>query len=246
MRLYLLDLGGIDMDRRVIMPASPPGARIRLPVPAYLIRGDDGTTVLVDSGMSREVLSGAVNLGERMRPVDTAGAFVVDRLASLGVSPDQITYVVATHFHFDHAGGLDQFPDATIVAQRAAVEETARSGGRPAKALVNNPALRWSLIEGDLDLLPGVRLLATSGHTPGHQSLLVTTPTDGPFLLAIDAIYNRAQLAADDWGAYADADAARASARRLQALAEETGATLIYGHDAEQWATLRRAPEFYG
>ncbi|MDP9371216.1 MAG: MBL fold metallo-hydrolase, partial [Chloroflexota bacterium] len=96
-----------------------------------------------------------------------------------------------------------------------------------------------------VDLLPGVRLLETGGHTPGHQSVLVTTPTDGPFLLAIDAIYNRAQLAADDWGAYADREAARLSARRIQALAEQTGATLVYGHDAAQWRDLRHAPEHY-
>ena len=244
MRLYVLDLGGIDMDRRVIMPASPPGERLRLPVPGYLIRADGGATVLVDTGMSREVLSGAIDLGERMRPVDTAGASAVERLATLGVRPADITHVVASHFHFDHAGGLGDFPTATIVAQRSAVE-AARAGSGTARAIVTNPALRWQLVEGDVDLLPGVRLLETGGHTPGHQSVLVTTLTDGPLLLAIDAIYNPAQLAADDWGAYADQEAARASARKVQALAAATGATLVYGHDPEQWQGLRHAPDYY-
>ncbi len=244
MRLYLLDLGAIDMDRRVIMPASPPGKRILVPVPGYLIRTANGDAVLIDTGMSREVLSGAVDLGERLRPVGGDGAHVVARLAALGLRPEDITHVVATHFHFDHAGGLAEFPTATVVAQRAAVE-AARIGGRLARETVENPSLRWQLVEGDVDLLPGVRLLETGGHTPGHQSVLVTTPTDGPFLLAIDAIYNRVQLAADDWGAYADREAARASARRIQALAEQTGATLVYGHDAAQWRDLRHAPEHY-
>jgi N-acyl homoserine lactone hydrolase len=69
----------------------------------------------------------------------------------------------------------------------------------------------------------------------------------GPaFLLAIDTVYTANQLATDDWGAYQDKDAARASAARVQALATERGATLVYGHDPAQWATLRHAPEFYG
>ena len=161
MRLYFLDLGTLDMDRTVIMPASPPGERIRLPVPGYLIRADDGATILVDTGMGRDVLAGEVDFGGRMFPVDSAGAYVVDRLAALGLRPDDITTVVATHFHFDHAGGLADFPGATIVAQRAAVE------------------------------------------------------------------------------------AARAGARKVQDLARETGATLVYGHDAAQWQTLRHAPEYY-
>jgi N-acyl homoserine lactone hydrolase len=244
MRLYLLTLGMIDMDRRVTMPASPPGERIQLPVPGYLIRGD-GATILVDTGMSREVLAGAVDFGGRMRPIETDGAYVVDRLAELGVRPADVTHVVATHFHFDHAGGLGDFTQATIVAQRAAVE-AARSATPREQQAVNTPGLRWQLVDGDVDLVPGVRLLETSGHTVGHQSVLVTAPPDGAFLLAIDAIYHRAQLAADDWGAFVDADAARASARKVQALAQDTGATLIYGHDAEQWAGLRHAPAYYG
>ena len=61
MRLYLLELGQIDMDRRVIMPASPPGERIVLPIPGYLIR-DGGALVLIDTGMPRAVLAGAAGL----------------------------------------------------------------------------------------------------------------------------------------------------------------------------------------
>ena len=88
-------------------------------------------------------------------------------------------------------------------------------------------------------------MLETGGHTPGHQSVLVGLGSGRAFLLAIDAIYNREQLAADDWGAYRDPEAARASARKVQELAAETGATLVYGHDADQWRSLQHAPEYY-
>ena len=243
MRLYLLELGQIDMDRRVIMPASPPGERILLPVPGYLIQTGPAL-ILVDTGMPRAVLAGADDIGPLMRPRGGEEAHVISRLAALGISPEAITHVVATHFHFDHAGALGDFPHARIVAQRAAVE-AARVGSRREQTLVSTPSLNWQLVDGDTDLVSGVRLLRTDGHTIGHQSVLVTLQGGARFLLAIDAIYSRDQIAADDWGAYVDVDAARASANRVQDLAATLGATLVYGHDAAQWSTLRHAPEWY-
>jgi N-acyl homoserine lactone hydrolase len=243
-RLTLLDFGQIEMDRRVIMPAGGAGQWITIPVPGYLIRAGDAT-ILVDSGMPRAVLTGHEDLGPWMRPRGGAGASATARLAELGLRPADLTCIIATHFHFDHGGGLPEFIGVPIVVQWAALE-AARGGNARERGITGAPGLLWQPIEGDVELIPGVTLLATGGHTIGHQSVLVETAGDGPFLLAIDAIYSRDQLAADDWGAYADRDAARASARRVQTLAAERGATLVYGHDAAQWAELRRAPEWYG
>src|SRR5512135_801914 len=52
----------------------------------------------------------------------------------------------------------------------------------------DHPALRYRLIEGDTELRPGLTLLETSGHAPGHQSVLVRLPQTGPVLLTIDAV----------------------------------------------------------
>lgn len=244
MRLYPLELGRIDMDHRVIMPAGPPDIRITVPVPGYLIQTGDAT-ILVDSGMPRAILDGTEEIGPLMRPLGGESGHVTAQLAALGIQPTDLTQIVATHFHFDHGGGLPEFPGVPIVVQRAALE-AARNGRPREQAIVNAPGLTWEVVEGDVDLAPGVRLLLTEGHAVGHQSVLVETPHEGTFLLAIDAIYSRAQLAADDWGAYIDKEAARASARRVQEIAAELGATLVYGHDAAQWAELRHAPEWYG
>ncbi len=104
-------------------------------------------------------------------------------------------------------------------------------------------------MEGDTVLLPGVELIETSGHVPGHQSVLVRLPDTGSVLLAIDAVpmeamsdsESRIMLPNDE-----DEAETRASTRKLAEIARREGVTLIvYGHDAEQWPTLRHSPEFY-
>ena len=102
--------------------------------------------------------------------------------------------------------------------------------------------MRYTEVDGDVELEPGLRLIETSGHAIGHQSVYVETAA-GPVLLAIDAI-NRAehldQREFPDW--WSDHVAAKRSQLRLKALAAATGATMIFGHDAAQWATLPKSP----
>jgi N-acyl homoserine lactone hydrolase len=243
MRLYPLEYGQIDMDKRVIMPADRSGARIVVPVPGYLIQSGDAT-ILVDTGMPRAILRDSTPLAPRMRALGGEAAHAVETIARLGLAPSDLTHIVATHFHFDHAGGLAEFPGVPVVAQRAALAE-ARITSAYAPLFAADAGFIWREIEGDYDLVPGVRLVATPGHAAGHQAVLVELPGGESFLLAIDTIYTADQLAADDWDAYQDKDAARASAARVQALAAAHNATLVYGHDAPQWATLRHAPGFY-
>ncbi len=244
MRLTMLDFGQIDMDLRVIMPASAPGQRTIVPVPGYLLQTADAT-ILIDTGMPRAILRDSSSIAPWMRALGGEAAHATAALARLGLAPHDLTQIVATHFHFDHAGGLAEFPGIPIVVQEAALA-AARAGNPQQQAYANAPGLIWQEINGDHELLPGVQLFLTEGHAPGHQSVLVNLPGAERFLLAIDAIYTPAQLAADDWGAYSDRTAARASARRVQELATKHAATLIYGHDPAQWATLRHAPAYYG
>ncbi len=89
-----------------------------------------------------------------------------------------------------------------------------------------------------------MRGILTPGHAPWHMSIMLDLPSR-KVLLAIDAIYIQANLDHDAWDGQADPDAARESAARLVRIAREEDALLVYGHDPEQWQTLRRAPEAY-
>lgn len=98
-------------------------------------------------------------------------------------------------------------------------------------------------------LAPGVELIATDGHVPGHQSVLVRLPETRPVLLTIDAIPRASQFdpeARTIGPVDMDEAGVRASTRKLNALIARAGVQLvIFGHDAERWVMLRQAPAFY-
>ena len=254
MRLYVLQLG--------LSPALDNTA-----LPGYLIRTDDGANVLVDTGYPRgahgrqEEAAAAILAASPDDPVtafsativrtlrDDAADLVVNRLAALGLAPGDIDYLVCTHFDIDHAGNHDLFTAAELVVQRrhheaARAHPRFRCYGDPWAA----PGLRYRLVDGDTTLLPGIELIEAGGHVPGLQSVLVWLPETGPVLLAIDAITGPAHLAPDASDILQDMDpgAKRSSVRKLRALAAREGVRLIvFGHDPEQWRTLRLSPEFY-
>jgi N-acyl homoserine lactone hydrolase len=107
---------------------------------------------------------------------------------------------------------------------------------------------RIRLVDGDTELLPGLELIETSGHVPGHQSVLVRLPKTGAILLTVDAVPFAEGFTSDaqDDGSNPDAEAIRASTIKLIDLVErERIGLVIFGHDQAQWETLRKAPEFY-
>ena len=237
MRLYIMQLG-----------MNPTTGN---PYPGYLIQTDDGSNILVDTGFGPqmvEVSRRPGHQGGRVREDD----LVVGQLTRLGVRPENINYLIATHFDGDHAGCLATFTGAEIVVQRRHYE--AAKAGHPRFAGTRDqwgdPRLRYRLVNGDTELLRGVELIETSGHVPGHQSVLVRLPKTGPVLLAIDAM---ARALGDHTpenrpiGPYdLDESGTRASTRKLVDLAaREKVALIVYGHDPDEWKKLKKTPEFY-
>ena len=188
---------------------------------------------------------GGTPFGDILKVEMSDADYVVNRLGELGLTPEDIDILVATHFHFDHAGNTRDFTASEIVVQRDCYDDIMRPDARYPRDTYDIPGPRWNIIEGDVEIAPGVTLLKTRGHVPGHMSIAVDLPKTGKMIVGIDAIYVQDNLDKDNWGAYADPVAARASAQRLQEMAEREGALLLYGHDPGQWQTLKKAPEFY-
>ena len=226
-RLYLMQVGS--------MP------EYGIPIVCYLVQTGDGGNVLIDSGLPAIIPEDAAEF--------VNGRDVIEQLASLGLGPDDIDTVVSTHYDGDHAGRHAAFTKARYVVQRAHHLDAATN---PRFASIRDqwdqPPARIRLVDGDTVLLPGLELIETGGHVPGHQSVLVRLPRTGPVLLTIDAApfgegFTRdAPADPDD----PDAEAIRASMIKLLDLVErEQIGLVIFGHDPEQWAGLRLLPGYY-
>ena len=252
MKLYLIPLGTCDVDKGVVLtPGSGDGERVIIPIVAYLIETDDGQRILVDSGMHRKHIAdpdatfGGRPFARFITPIMGPEDELTNRLGELGLTPKDIDILISTHFHFDHAGNHGDFGASRIVAQRTAYEFALANPARFPHDIWNLPNLDYELIDGDLEIAPGVTLLESSGHVPGHMSVLVRLRETGPVLLAIDAIYTRETLEREIWSGYHDPETARRSGVRLATIAEREGALLVFGHDPAQWAGLRRSPDYY-
>jgi N-acyl homoserine lactone hydrolase len=250
MRLYVIDGGTLRIDKgAVFTPGIDDGVHIEIPVPVYLIQTDHDENVLVDTGLHPSNLDDPYQAWGReaadvvlplLRPED----LLERRLAEIGLRPADITHVVNTHLHADHCGGNFLFPQAEILVQREHYEEALAHPQIPSE-LFHRPELTYRLLDGDADLFAGVRAILAPGHARGLQALLISLPNFGNVLIAGDAIDTREHLERDLWTHCPEPEAARRSAHALQRLAVDENALLLFGHDADQWRTLRVAPDFY-
>jgi glyoxylase-like metal-dependent hydrolase (beta-lactamase superfamily II) len=172
--------------------------------------------------------------------VDTGGyGYRVPLLAALkehGVAPSDVTAVVLTHCHWDHACNFPLFPNARVIVPRRELEWAAAQ-----------PIGTWELPEfhveklaqgqnvlriddGD-EPLPGVRAIATPGHTPGHFAYHVDG-TDGPLLFSGDAVKNELELMTGDADMTLDAAVSRRSIDKVRELLRaDPSLVLVPGHD---------------
>ena len=157
----------------------------RIDIYAYLIRSEDNL-VLVDTGVGQ----GNSFIDKTFEPEITS---IIDELARLEVDPSDITLLVNSHLHFDHCGNNHLFQNAEIYVQAAELE-VARGERYTVKDWFDYEGAQLHPIEGDYDLCPGVKLLSTPGHTPGHQSVVVETE-GAPWLVVAQAAYTLDEFA---------------------------------------------------
>jgi len=210
----------------LVLPSwHPRAADGRGLVLGYVIHHPDGP-VVVDTGVGR----GSALIEELYRPTTSD---LVSRLAEVGVDERDVAAVVCSHLHFDHCGQA-----ATLFAPvhvQAAEREAATAPGYTVPEWVALPESRWRAAQGDVELAEGVRILATPGHTPGHQSVVVAGG-DEVVVLAGQCTYTAAEFAA---GTVAAEDAhdpswhesALESVRRLRALRPTR---VLFAHDEDE------------
>ena len=252
MKMHALSGGRVRMRRSVYVPDAERSEMIELPVSCFLLRHAQGN-VLFDTGCHPSVADDPVarwgGLAKIMTPIMPPGENVLTGLAAIGFSADDVDVVVCSHLHPDHCGCNAFFRRASVIVHEKEVAAARAPNAEPMGYL----AAEWDF--GAFDLLNGQRdvfgdgrivLLPLPGHTPGSTGALVQLERDGTFLLAADTVSLRLTL---DSGVLPrniqSADALMKSLAEIRAI-EARGATVLCGHDATQWDTLRKGADFYG
>jgi N-acyl homoserine lactone hydrolase len=157
-----------------VYPAQHPLAGRSGVVFAFAVRHREGVFVF-DTGIGTGHAWVEEHYRPRVRRID-------DALAEAGIRLTDVGAIANSHLHFDHCGQNHHFPGVPIFVQRAEWEAS-RADGYTIREWVDFPGARYELVEGDREVLPGLRLVATPGHTPGHQSVALETP-EGLVVLA--------------------------------------------------------------
>jgi N-acyl homoserine lactone hydrolase len=199
-RLHLASLQGVDGGR--------------WPVHGFVVTHPGGA-VLVDTGAG-----GPQHMLDGWRLVNRSAA---DALAELDMSPADIGLVINTHLHFDHCGQNAVFKHAPFYVQRAELSRMRRESAELYDWFSFSGA-QFELLDGDAEVLPGLEVIATPGHTEGHQCVVVRGG-DAPDLLIGDAAYTPRQygdpLGKLPDGQASDVQAWRDSVRRIHSLQPE-------------------------
>ncbi|MDR1728333.1 MAG: N-acyl homoserine lactonase family protein [Acidobacteriota bacterium] len=263
MRMHVLDLGRMYLDEAQLVAGihaatfrnqNPAAAWVDIPVAAFLVDYGGGW-LLYDTGCNiREAV--IPEGGDAVSPFAGTGDDLVEaRLAGLGLKPGDVSHVVLSHLHVDHAGYLHLFRGAeAVVAEREFVETV---GLYRQRRFPDGPYkygdfdnflganLRWRLLPEvyrEYAIVPGVTAINFGpGHAYGMTGLLVGLPEAGNFLLCSDALYRAENFGPPVRlpGLVYDSIGYVRTAEFIRRFAAEKQATVVYGHDKRQFAALK-------
>jgi N-acyl homoserine lactone hydrolase len=261
-KLQFLPLGSISCDTNALVAFSVRATSVDshptccfkpFPVWAAYIETPEAK-IMLDTGLREDCLTGGEPEITKINvPISFQDGETLEHQMELcGVKPEEIDYLVMSHLHHDHAGRVGIFSNAKVIVQQREME----------RALIETHVMcekgvyikqdlevkaNWELIDGDMELVPGVKVLLAPGHSEGLQCLQLELDNTGTVLLTSDACFTKL-----NWGppmrpagVLYDSKAYFASLQKLHLIAKETDATVIFGHDADQFASLRKAPEYY-
>ncbi|WP_103663145.1 N-acyl homoserine lactonase family protein [Microbacterium sp. CJ77] len=176
---------------------------VMVPVPVWLIQGA-GEIILVDTGLGDvdEVANIQHRYGVDFVTRRGDDQDLIIQLAGLGLRPEDVDTVILTHLHFDHIGNNELFTNARFIVQR---DELPNALTPPNFGMFYYPEYaykvkaiedRLQIIDGDLQLEPGIDLIRVGGHTPGSMAVMVDTDA-GRVCIAGDLMYNYRNLELD-------------------------------------------------
>jgi N-acyl homoserine lactone hydrolase len=249
-KLYIFDCGTLKSGNPDVLLARGV-TTTDMSVTAYLIVHPRGT-LLWDSGVIPDEL---IQPGGTTEARATVHKTLRGQLAEIGFKPSDITYLALSHNHYDHSANANNFSGSTWLVQKA--ERAAMfpdpPPANPATAATRFAALKNSktvVLDGDHDVFGdgSVVIIATPGHTPGHQSLLVNLSKTGPIVLSGDLYHYPAERTLKDFTPFAalgNAELENRSKTKVETLLKEKKAALWIQHDIIAYGQLKKSPAYY-
>lgn len=272
MKMYVLDNGRLSMDKNLMIAGSnqattddpnAPNALVEFPIYTVFIDHPEGK-ILFDTACHPDAMGDngrwATSTQKGFPYSADEACYLPNRLEQIGVSPEEVDYVVASHLHLDHAGCLEYFTNALVIVHddefNGAMQTYARNQKEGAyiwadiDAWIKND-LTWRTIktyEDDLELVEGVKVLNFgSGHAWGMIGLEIESGEMGTIILASDAIYTKESIdgGLKPPGILYDSIGWHRSAEKILKMAKEKDADIWFGHDSDQFESLRKSDEGY-
>ncbi len=267
MRLYYMLGGLLTFDQSVFTHMQGMGTPVVVPTPIFLIDHPEGK-VLFETGVHRDVATDPIGhwgeqvmhgktyaRGHEWAPQVSPDQAVEHQLATLGVQPDDIRYVIQSVLIPDHAGGLRAFPDAAVIVQYRELQDawnppTFMPYHYDVNELMEVRDFNYlRLYDEDYDVFGdgSVEILFSPAHSRGEQALVVRLPNTGTVIMPAGVIPQKANW---DHGVTTgtpcvDPAVCEASMRRLKRIAELEDAMVMFHHDPDDWKNYKMAPEYY-
>lgn len=244
-RLDILHLGKMSCQKYRIIKTEDHQERVTLPVTALLLRHPRYGTVVYDTGNDDNWRNTYTKMAQEAYPVEEC-ITISEALAAFGLSTADVDYLILSHLHYDHSGGIKYFAGtragSRVLISRAGLSYamlqslTGHQDAYP-RVLYDLPDITYQLIEEETQLFGGLTLFLQESHAPGLIGLQVETENYGTVLAVSDAIYLQESYEKElppDGPNPANAAGFLENLRKVRERQRSCQAAILYGHDEKQ------------